>query len=876
MDNSSTLRLAAIAALFLGSIWVLLPTILQADAQSQLSAAASQVEAPSSGGNVHEVVFTNAPDGVEATLQARVDAAGENLDSLKREDGKLVALLRAGTSREELLALTAPGKLGLTPITAADLGLEEPVGTWPGLEEALPQLASRAGAKASATTVSPDALTLPGETSGSLTLAAAPEGGPLQLVTVDGIVVGVGEVQVAAEGASEEDAGPAALRWMAIGTDEAWRPLLAAGPITQSLEAEPEVQTGPEAWMEITFPEGDQERADGLQKALTDAGFHVDHVRLTEKGVVEVGLARKNIEEDGGVVDGEPVMAALDDLGIDPFDASASQQRLGIEQAVVKMGEAQGLSLVPTGSVPPWLAGLLPDTRMALGLDLYGGIDLTLQIGLEEAVLSQASRDLRFFKEQTARDGVEITEAKRSRVEPTLDIQTSMELSELGSWMTKNMPDYAYSHSEGDVHSYAMKEARVSEVQDQAVEQVLETLRKRVNETGVKEPVIVKKGGGQINVQLPGLEDLQSAVDTLGTTAVLEFYLVDEEADDLELDRMLVKAEEELSLAQFEDDLTLDRWLKDQGLLAEDRLLLWQYDETVDGTVRGRPMILKNDVILTGNDVNNAQVSWDQNRFPYVALEFKPRGTQIFGRVTTDNVGKRFAIVLDKEIRSAPNIREKITGGRASIDMGADGDALKDAEMLSVVLRTGSLNAPVDIGQVRTVGSTLGADAIQAGEIAVIVGGVLVLLYMVFLYQTAGAIADVALVFNVFLVLAILAGAGATLTLPGIAGIALTVGMAVDANIIIYERIKEELALGQNPRKAVEAGYQKAVVAVLDANITTAIAGVVLYSYGSGPIKGFAVTLLIGIITTLITALFVTRTFMELLTRSSTARLRIG
>jgi preprotein translocase subunit SecD len=280
-------------------------------------------------------------------------------------------------------------------------------------------------------------------------------------------------------------------------------------------------------------------------------------------------------------------------------------------------------------------------------------------------------------------------------------------------------------------------------------------------------------------------------------------------------------------------------------------------------------------VLLTGADVNNAGVGFDRNNLPYVSLEFKPQGARVFCTVTTENVGKPFAIVLDGEVKSAPNIKERICGGGASIEMGGAADPLQEAETLALVLRTGSLDAPVTVAEIRTVGASLGEDAINAGILATIIGSILVITFMAVWYNVSGLLADAALIVSVLVQLATLSLFGATLTLPGIAGIALTIGMTVDANIIIFERIREELALGQHARKAVEAGYDKAFSAILDGNVTTAIAGVVLYSYGTGPIKGFAVTLLVGIGTTLLTALFVSRTFLELMTRNSAARLRI-
>jgi len=346
--------------------------------------------------------------------------------------------------------------------------------------------------------------------------------------------------------------------------------------------------------------------------------------------------------------------------------------------------------------------------------------------------------------------------------------------------------------------------------------------------------------------------------------------------------KLVAVARSKMPEDQFNQDKLMNEWLWQTGRLDKDRIVQWEYDDTKDedtGEVthaRTRPLPLERNVILTGADVNGADVGFDQStQQANVSLNFKPKGSTIFCTVTGERVGKRFAIILDGEIKSAPNIRERICGGRAQITMGSSMSAGTEAKTLAVVLRTGSLDAPISIGEVRQVGPSLGKDAIQAGSIATVLGGLVVLVFMVFWYRAAGLIANTALILNVMLMLAGLSMFGWTLTLPGIAGIALTVGMAVDANIIIYERIREELLMGELPRKAVETGFQKAAVAVLDANITTAIAGVVLFSYGNVTIQGFAVTLLIGIGTTLLTALFVTRYLLEIVTRRSDARLRI-
>ncbi|MCB9758758.1 MAG: protein translocase subunit SecD [Alphaproteobacteria bacterium] len=530
-----------------------------------------------------------------------------------------------------------------------------------------------------------------------------------------------------------------------------------------------------------------------------------------------------------------------------------------------------------------WWEAMLPNTRLNLGLDLQGGIDLTLDVEIEEAVLSTVSRDVQTVTDSAEREGVALAAVRRVRGEPVLEVRLGdgTTLDAVRDFFRMRFSGYEYETTVTDDagaewHRFAVTEQEQEEIARRALEQAVETLRTRVDATGVKEPSIVQKGDRRINVQLPGMVNLQDAVAALGTTAVLEFYLVDEDFEDAALERALQAAKDTLDEETFNDDDALNDWLVTTHRIGENNRVLWEYTEGQEGgDVRAIPYVLKDRVILTGDDVNDAQVAMDQFNQPYTALEFKPRGGQIFAEVTGENVGKRFAIVLDRKVRSAPVIREKIGGGRASIEMGQGGfdQGMRDAQTLALVLRTGALPAPVTLAEVRTVGASLGHDAIEAGFEATLIGGILVLLGMAVYYRMGGLIADAALVLNVLFVLALLAGFGATLTLPGIAGIALTVGMAVDANIIIYERIREELRLGKSTRSAVDAGYEFALSAVLDANITTAIAGIVLYSYGTGPIKGFAVTLLIGIITTLFTALFVSRTFIDLAARKSNSSL---
>jgi preprotein translocase subunit SecD len=533
-------------------------------------------------------------------------------------------------------------------------------------------------------------------------------------------------------------------------------------------------------------------------------------------------------------------------------------------------------------TLPSWL----PDTRINLGLDLQGGIDLTLTVDVDEAVRSAVGRDVQTVEDLLGRNEILTKDVRRARSEPALEIALANEafLPDLKSTMLERMRSYRYRAVRTDDdgikwHVWEMQEDAITLIGTNSVEQAVEGLRNRVDATGVKEPSIVRKGQ-DINVQLPGIDNLQQAISVIGTTAVLEFYLVDEDADEDALQRALLAAEKDMEPELFLDDEGLNNWLQDNDRITLDQRVLWEYSDPPKEAesrdkVRTIPYVLKDQVILTGDDINDASVQWNQMGDSYVALEFKPAGGRNFAQITAENVGKRFAIVLDRQVRSAPVIREKIGGGRASIEMGA-GDPYQiqqDAAILSLVLRTGALPAPVSIGEVRQVGAQLGADSIAAGVRATMVGGTLVVFFMFLYYRMLGVVANIALGLNVACIMALLATMGATLTLPGIAGIALTVGMAVDANIIIFERIREELRLGKTARSAVDSGFDNALSAVLDANITTAIAGVVLYSYGTGPIKGFAVTLLVGIGTTLFTAVFVSRTLMDLIVRRSTTQL---
>jgi len=376
-----------------------------------------------------------------------------------------------------------------------------------------------------------------------------------------------------------------------------------------------------------------------------------------------------------------------------------------------------------------------------------------------------------------------------------------------------------------------IRDKQVAAIEKFAVEQSLETIRNRVDQFGVAEPEIIPQGKDRILIQLPGIKDPQRAINLIGKTALLEFKLLDEEH-------------------------SLDEALK--GNVPSGDIIAYGYRvESETGRRVKIPYLLKKKTLLTGESLEDAKVSIS-DRFgeAYVSLKFDSQGAKDFDRITAANVKKRLAIVLDGVVHSAPVIQERISGGSAQINGSF---TRNEAHDLAIVLRAGALPAPVIILEQRTVGPSLGQDSIDKGILSIIVGSILVLLFMIMYYNLSGIVADIALFLNIILILGALAAFKATLTLPGIAGIVLTIGMAVDANVLIFERIREELRLGKSPRAAIAGGYSKALLTIVDANVTTLIAALVLFQFGTGPVKGFAVTLSIGIICSMFTAIFVTR-----------------
>lgn len=481
-------------------------------------------------------------------------------------------------------------------------------------------------------------------------------------------------------------------------------------------------------------------------------------------------------------------------------------------------------------SVPTWWPSILPREALRLGLDLQGGIHLILQVEGEKAVETALNGTMEDLRRELTEAQIPTSKLERAGKRLHLQLRDPSKSSAFSDLLKNQFPvlqaasDPAAQPGDTVLGFDDREERRIREF---AVDQSIETIRNRIDQFGVREPVIQRSGADGILVQLPGIQDPQRAKDLIGKTAVLEFKLVANGSDPTK------------------------PTTGTEVLPGEER-------DTVTGQMNSKvTYTLERKTLMTGEVIADARVRPStQMEGPYVELILNSRGAKLFEELTAANVNRQLAIVLDGKVKSAPVIRERIGGGRASITGNFD---LREARDLAIVLRAGALPAPVTLAEERTVGPTLGRDSIQQGMVSFAVGGALVILFMLVYYRGAGLLADMALLLNVVFILAALAALEATVTLPGIAGLVLTLGMAVDANVLINERIREELRLGKTVRAAIEAGYERALPAILDSNITTFLSGLILFQFGSGPVKGFAVTLCIGLVTSVFTAVICTR-----------------
>lgn len=497
--------------------------------------------------------------------------------------------------------------------------------------------------------------------------------------------------------------------------------------------------------------------------------------------------------------------------------------------------------------MPEWWKKNMPNRGITLGLDLQGGVHLVFEVEGDRAVETTTDRIAQSIKESLTKKKLNAEISRNG-----LLINVTPNTMEIRKAIESDYPILVAVET-GARLVYKLSDKEAIRIKDNATDQALETIRNRIDQFGVAEPTIHRQAENEIVVQLPGIKDPKRAIEIIGKTAQLEFKLVDDASPVAAEIPAVIRPEEEAALLKrFADKIPPD-----------DEILFERVVNRETGEVTKRPMLLKKQTLLTGDYLTEAKVNIDQ-RFnePYVSITFNAAGAKLFEEITAANVKKRLAIILDGNVYSAPVIQERIAGGNAQITGRFSMDEAKD---LAIVLRAGALPAPLKMLQNVTVGPSLGRDSIEAGKKAGIIGALIVIVFMVFYYRLSGLIADFALLLNIVLLLGAMASLNATLTLPGIAGIILAVGMAVDSNVLMFERMREEIRSGKTPRAAVDSGYDKAFWTIFDSHVTTLITAAVLFQFGTGPIKGFAVTLSLGVAINLFTALIGTKTIFDLI-----------
>ena len=565
-------------------------------------------------------------------------------------------------------------------------------------------------------------------------------------------------------------------------------------------------------------------------------------------------------------------------------------------------------------SVPKWAPD--PSRHLNLGLDLQGGILLSMGVDVDRAVKAKVARRADEIGDFLKEKGVTVTAARTTPDGTRVEIQGPD---------TRQIADTVLDHYGSEMNApggapagavwFGFKPSAIQDFKSKAVEQAEKTIRNRVDKWGVTEPDIKRKANSQIQIQLPGFKDPEKAKELLGRTAQLEFKIADDASTALDGvrgklppcpgDEGLMKlplpdtgcwtvervelpgggAREETMIAATRRDqleAAIDKYAK--PLIAPDQEIGIGESSVGTGPVRDRyyrTYLLHAKTELTGDYIADARAATDtsstgMNR-PVVVFTMSPEGARLMEKLTSANLGRRMATVLDGKVETAPYIQGKIAAN-GQITLGQQRgfqEMFQEASDIALVLKAGALPAPVTISEERTVGATLGPELVKKGTTAALLGFLLVVLFMIAYYRASGLIADVALLLNGLLVLAIMAIVGSTLTLPGIAGFVLTLGMAVDANVLINERIREEMRAGKTVKQSVDQGYDKVFWTIVDSHVTTLSAGVVLMNYGSGPVRGFAVTLIIGLAASMFTSIVVTRAIMDFFTRRDTARLSV-
>lgn len=514
--------------------------------------------------------------------------------------------------------------------------------------------------------------------------------------------------------------------------------------------------------------------------------------------------------------------------------------------------------------------------KLNYGLDIQGGLHLVMGVDVDGVVKESTGRLLASMKAEMQKEQVPFADVKAEKPEQgelQIVVAQAADKAKVEKFLADKYGTVLQVMGSTDTSVTARYfDAYLNDYKNRVIQQAIETIRNRIDEFGVAEPSISQQGANRILIQLPGMADAEKAKQLINTTAKLDFMIVSTEKSQQELQALIADAEKagnyNIGSMKYSDYVTrLNADLK--GKLPEKTILYFEKSENATNMEAGAiPFLLRTDTDLGGGALDDAFVGYDQYGGPQVSLVFNSSGATKFADLTGNNVGKQMAIVLDKVVKSAPSIRDRIAGGQAVITLGGGRDRNKmmdEAKMISTALRAGALPASLEQLEERRVGPTLGADAIDKAKLGSYVGAAIIVIFMLLYYRTMGLVASLALGLNILSIFALLTSFGATLTLPGIAGIALTVGFAVDANVLINERIREELRLGHGIKVAIKEGYHRAMSAIIDANVTTAATAVVLLYFGTGPVRGFAVTLLIGIATSMFANVFVSKVIVDLM-----------
>ena len=515
--------------------------------------------------------------------------------------------------------------------------------------------------------------------------------------------------------------------------------------------------------------------------------------------------------------------------------------------------------------------------KIVYGLDIQGGLHLVMGVDTQGVIVEKTARLMRVLRDEFKNKKIEVENISVQSEDKTklqVSLKSTEDVKSVENYISENYPaTVQILDIAGNTVTLRYFDNVIREQKQQIIAQAIEVIRNRIDEFGVAEPSIAAQGNDRILVQLPGIQNAVRAKELINRTARLDFRIVSEELDQAKLGELISEAEKAGNYALGKDGLRYTAYIKKlnedlKGKIPENTSVVFQKPDAVATLEAGKiPFLVSTDTDLTGDQLEDATVASGEYGEPEVTFSFSPDGRRRFSEINEKNAKKQMAIVLDEVVQSAPVIQGKIASASARITLGGRDyqKTLNEAKFIATALRAGALPASLEQLEERTVGPNLGADSIAAGKKATVIGAVLVFLFMLFYYRTLGLVADIALALNVLFLLAILTSLGATLTLPGVAGIALTIGMAVDANIIIFERIKEELRKGSGTAAAVKDGFGNAFSSIFDANMTTIVTSVILMYYGTGPVRGFAVSLTIGLVTSMFTAIFVSRVLIDIL-----------